>query len=107
MPTTAPGRAPTALRTSFPAAARAGAATVQRYVEAFRELLARPEPTILVVAHSLPIRYALDAAAGSPPRPAVEQIPYAEPFELDAPELSRAAEVLERWCSAPAWPRTT
>lgn len=90
-----------------PGGGESRAATVQRYVTAFRELLARPEPTILAVAHSLPIRYALDAAAGSPPRPAVEQIPYAEPFELDAAALSRAAEVLERWCSAPAWPRTT
>jgi broad specificity phosphatase PhoE len=78
-------------------------ATVGRYVEAFRALLARREPTILVVAHSLPIRYVLDAAEGNPPRPAVEQIPYAEPFELDADGLSRAVEVLERWCSAPAW----
>jgi len=90
-----------------PGGGESRAVTVQRYAQAFRELLGRAESTILVVAHSLPIRYALDAAAGSTPRPAVEQIPYAEPFELDAAELSRAAEVLERWCSAPAWPRTT
>ncbi|TML56284.1 MAG: histidine phosphatase family protein [Actinobacteria bacterium] len=79
------------------------AATVRRYAEAFRALLARPDRTILVVAHSLPIRYALDAAAGTLPAPAVEQVPYAEPFELDANQLSRAVDVLERWVSAPTW----
>ena len=78
-------------------------AAVRRYVQAFRTLLERPEPTILVVAHSLPIRYALDAAEGRLPRPAVEQIPYAEPLPLEAEELSQAVERLERWATAPSW----
>jgi broad specificity phosphatase PhoE len=86
-----------------PGGSESRAAAVHRYVVAFRELLARLEPTILVVAHSLPMRYVLDAAEASPPRPAVEQIPYAEPYELDAGELTLAVEVLERWCDAPAW----
>jgi broad specificity phosphatase PhoE len=79
---------------------------VRRYARAFRALLERPEPAVLVVAHSLPIRYALDAAEGSPPRPAVAQIPYAEPFPLDSEELGRAAELLEEWSGAPSWPST-
>jgi len=33
---------------------------VRRYAGAFRTLIGRPEPSILVVAHSLPIRYALE-----------------------------------------------
>ncbi len=76
---------------------------VRRYARAFRVLLKRPEPSILVVAHSLPIRYALDAAEGSLPRPAVAQVPYAEPFPLDVEVLGRAAEHLEEWCCA-SWP---
>jgi len=79
---------------------------VARYATAFRFLLERPEPSILVVAHSLPIRYALDAVDASPPRPAVAQIPYAEPFLLDAEELGRAAELLEEWSGAPSWRST-
>jgi 2,3-bisphosphoglycerate-dependent phosphoglycerate mutase len=81
------------------------AESVRRYVAGFREILARPEGTILVVAHSLPIRYALDAAAGGLPRPAMPQVPYAEPLPLSAAELTQAAERLETWALAPVWPR--
>jgi broad specificity phosphatase PhoE len=79
--------------------------TVARYADAFRTLLARPERTILAVAHSLPIRYALDAAAGRPPGPVVEQVPYAEAFELDGAALTKAVELLEGWTREPAWPK--
>jgi 2,3-bisphosphoglycerate-dependent phosphoglycerate mutase len=79
------------------------AESVVRYVAGFRALLKRPEPTILVVAHSLPIRYVLNAAAGGLPKPAMEQVPYAEPFPLSAAELTEAAERLETWSLAPAW----
>lgn len=78
--------------------------TVARYAATFRTLLTRPERTVLAVAHSLPIRYVLDAAAGKPPRPAVEQVPYAEAFELGAAELTEAVELLESWTREPAWP---
>jgi broad specificity phosphatase PhoE len=81
------------------------AATVARYARAFRAILARPERTILVVAHSLPIRYVLNAAAGRTPGPAVEQVPYAEPFALTATELTEAVELLDDWTRAPIWPR--
>jgi len=80
------------------------AATVGRYARGFRTILARPEQTILVVAHSLPIRYVLDAAAGRAPGPTVEQVPYAEPFALTAPELTEAVELLGDWARAPSWP---
>ena len=79
------------------------AESVVRYVAGFRAILARPERTILVVAHSLPIRYALNAAAGGLPKPAMEQVPYAEPFPLTAAELTEAVKRLETWSLAPAW----
>jgi broad specificity phosphatase PhoE len=77
--------------------------SVRRFVTALRKLLGRPEPAILVVAHSLPIRYALNAAAGGSPKPAMEQVPYAEAFPLSAAELTQAVEHLEMWALAPAW----
>jgi broad specificity phosphatase PhoE len=77
--------------------------TVKRYVRGYRKLLARPERTILVVTHGLPIRYALDALAGNDPRPLVEQVPYADPYRLTSAQLEHAAERLERWAAAPTW----
>jgi 2,3-bisphosphoglycerate-dependent phosphoglycerate mutase len=79
------------------------AESVRRYVAAFRTILGRPERTILVVAHSLPIRYALNAAAGGLPKPAMQQVPYAEALPLTAAELTQAVERLETWALAPAW----
>jgi broad specificity phosphatase PhoE len=37
----------------------------RRYSEGFQRLLDRPERTILVVCHEIPVRYAVNAAAGS------------------------------------------
>ncbi len=78
--------------------------TVRRYVQSYRTILERPEPSILVVAHGLTVRYALDAAAGRPPAPAVEQIPYAEPLPLEAAALAAAVELLDAWVRDPIWP---
>jgi probable phosphoglycerate mutase len=79
------------------------AESVRRYVTAWRTILARPEETILVVAHSLPIRYVINAAAGGFPKPAMEQVPYAEALPLSKAELTEAVERLETWSLAPAW----
>jgi broad specificity phosphatase PhoE len=79
------------------------AETVRRYIQAYRTILARPEETILVVAHGLPVRYVLDAVAGTDPAAAVAQVPYAEPFRLTAEELTSAVERLEVWAANPAW----
>jgi 2,3-bisphosphoglycerate-dependent phosphoglycerate mutase len=79
------------------------AESVVRYAAGFRAVLVRPERMILVVAHSLPIRYVLNAANGGLPAPAMEQVPYAEPFPLSAAELTDAVEQLEAWTLAPAW----
>jgi broad specificity phosphatase PhoE len=78
---------------------------VSRYVEAYRTLLRRAEPSILVVAHALTVRYVVDAARGLVPAPRVETVPYAEPFALTAAELSRALDLLAAWTRAPVWRR--
>ena len=74
-----------------------------RYARAYRTILARPEETILVVAHGLPIRYALLAREGVDATPIVEQVPLAEPFPFTARELEAVAGRLERWAGAPSW----
>jgi probable phosphoglycerate mutase len=81
--------------------------TVARYVRGFRTVLERPEESVLVVAHSLPIRYVLNAAAGTAPVPKIEQVPYATPLRLGAAELEAAVERLAAWISEPVWPART
>jgi probable phosphoglycerate mutase len=63
-----------------------------RYANGFRRLLARPERTVLVVCHEIPIRYALNAAAGSDDLDGpAHSIPNAAPFLFDGAALERAA----------------
>src|SRR5207245_2343297 len=50
-------------------------AAVSRYVQAWRALLGRPEPTLLVVAHGLVVRYVLDAVAGKGPLQRADGVP--------------------------------
>jgi broad specificity phosphatase PhoE len=78
--------------------------TVLRYVRGYKKVLARTEPTILVVAHGLPIRYVLNALEDQDPAPLVEQVPYARPYRLGRDELTAAVERLERWAAHPVWP---
>jgi phosphoserine phosphatase len=78
-------------------------AIVERYARAFRELLARPEETVLVVAHSLPIAYMLAAREGDAPGARVPLAGYAEPYPFSAEELERAVVMLEGWLAAPGW----
>ena len=87
-----------------PGGGESRAHTVGRYAGAFRVVRDRPERTVLVVAHSLPIRYVLQAVEGLPPAPAVEQVPYAEAFEITAAQLTEAVQLLEAWAREPAWP---
>ena len=88
-----------------PGGGESRAATVLRYVRGYRALLERPEATILAVVHGLPIRYVLNALRGEHPAPIVEQVPYAVPYRVDAPELRLAAQRLEAWAAHPEWPR--
>jgi probable phosphoglycerate mutase len=63
-----------------------------RYARAFRVLLQRPEQTMLVVCHEIPIRYAVNAAGGSDDLDGPEHgIPNATPFLFDEQALELAA----------------
>jgi len=79
------------------------AQTVARYVAGYRTILARPEESVLVVAHGLPIRYVLDAIDARTPAVVVVQVPYAEPFRISAAELDDAVSRLEAWVLRPSW----
>ncbi|MGZ4389522.1 MAG: histidine phosphatase family protein [Gaiellaceae bacterium] len=69
----------------------------RRYARAFRRLLARPEAAILVVCHEIPVRYALNAAAGSADLDGPERlIPNATPYLFDESSLERAAAHIEQ-----------
>jgi broad specificity phosphatase PhoE len=68
-----------------------------RYARAFRRLLEHPEPAMLVVCHEIPVRYALNAAAGSDDLDGPEHsIPNAAPYLFDDAALERAAAGIER-----------
>jgi broad specificity phosphatase PhoE len=86
-----------------PGGGESRSATVARYVRAYRTMLARPERTIFVVAHGLPIRYVLNALEGTDPAPLVEQVSYAEPFVLNRRDLQRATNRLASWAATPIW----
>jgi broad specificity phosphatase PhoE len=68
-----------------------------RYAAAYRELLARPERTILTVCHEIPVRYAVNAVAGSSAldRP-THDIRNAVPYVFDEHGLEAAAAGIER-----------
>ena len=74
-----------------------------RYARGLRRLLARPEETVLLVAHSLPLAYLRDAAEGRPPATRSDQVAYAELLRLGQPLVERAADVLEKWAGAPTF----
>jgi len=69
----------------------------RRYARAFRRLLGRTEQVTLVVCHEIPIRYALNAAAGSADLDAPEhQVPNATPYLFGERSLERAAGQIDR-----------
>jgi len=69
----------------------------RRYARAFRLLVERPERSVLVVCHEIPIRYALNAAAGSDDLDAPEHsLPNATPYLFDDAALARAAQRIEQ-----------
>jgi broad specificity phosphatase PhoE len=74
--------------------------SARRYVAGFQALLARPERTILVVCHEIPLRYALNAARGSHDLDApVHAIPNATPYLFDDGALTRAVVRIEELTS--------
>jgi broad specificity phosphatase PhoE len=71
-------------------------AAARRYAEAFRALLERPYSGVLVVTHEIPIRYALNGAAGSSTLDGpAHEIPNAVPYLFDEDGLARAAAGIE------------
>lgn len=87
-----------------PGGGESRAATVRRYLRAYRTIAERPEETILVVAHGLPIRYVLNAVREEDPAPVVEQVEYATPYRVTRDELEGALARLEAWAERPVWP---
>jgi len=68
----------------------------RRYAEGYRRLLARGLGHVLVVCHEIPIRYALNAAAGSDDLDGpAHEIPNATPFLFDEQSLARATERID------------
>jgi broad specificity phosphatase PhoE len=66
-----------------------------RYGRALEAVLARPEQTILVIAHEIPVRFALNAAERSTDLDAPHRrIANATPYLFGEEELERAAEWL-------------
>jgi broad specificity phosphatase PhoE len=78
-------------------------AIVERYARAFRVLAARPEKSILVVSHSLPVAYALAAREGRAPEARVPLAAHATPYPFTREELDAAAALLEEWAAKPTW----
>jgi broad specificity phosphatase PhoE len=70
----------------------------RRYAAAYRDLLERNVRRVLVVCHEIPVRYALNAAAGSDALdgPPFHDLPNAIPFAFDGAALGRAAGRIEQ-----------
>ena len=68
-----------------------------RYARAYEQLLARPERRILVVCHEIPVRYAINAAAGSDELDGpAHEIGNCIPHLFDEEGLRRAAATIRR-----------
>jgi len=69
----------------------------RRYAQALRKLLERPETSILVVTHEIPLRYAINAADGSDDLDGpAHQLANAMPYLFDETALSRAVAGIQR-----------
>jgi broad specificity phosphatase PhoE len=69
----------------------------RRYAVAFRRLLDSPWQTVLVVCHEIPVRYALNGAAGSDSLDGpAHEIANAVPYLFDEEGLARAVRGIER-----------
>jgi broad specificity phosphatase PhoE len=80
----------------------------RRYAAAYESLLQRAEPTILVVTHEIPLRYAINAADGSDDLDGpTHQLANATPYLFDEEALSRAVEQIRRVTSTGERTRTS
>jgi phosphoserine phosphatase len=70
--------------------------TSARYARAFANLALSSLEVILVVCHEIPLRYALNVAAGSDSLEApLHEVPNATPFLFDTAALERSADAIE------------
>ena len=68
-----------------------------RYASCFAALARDDEHSVLVVCHEIPVRYALNGAAGSDSLDApVHGVPNATPFLFETGAIKRAAQAIER-----------
>lgn len=80
----------------------------RRYADAYQQLLQRPESTILVVTHEIPLRYAINAADGSDDLDGpAHQLANATPYLFDAAALADAVEQIRRLTSTGERTRTS
>jgi ribonuclease H / adenosylcobalamin/alpha-ribazole phosphatase len=84
-----------------PGGGESRASAAARIADALDYLLARREPTILLIGHALPVRYVLDAADGRFPSARIGEIAHAEPFRLQRDDVDAAAEALRTWSETP------
>ena len=84
-----------------PGGGESRAQAASRFARGLRALLARTEDRVLVVAHALAIRYAVDGARGLVPAPLMTPVEHAMPHRLDADDVAVAADLLEAWSRAP------
>jgi broad specificity phosphatase PhoE len=70
----------------------------RRYARAYRRLLAGDRRSLLVVCHEIPVRYALNGAAGAEDLdgPPFHDLPNATPYLFDEAALERAAARIEQ-----------
>ena len=77
-----------------------------RYAAAFERLLARSEPVTLVVCHEIPVRYAVNAAAGSDDLDGpLHLVANAAPYLFDEQSLRRAVERIRSLAEGSEAPR--
>jgi broad specificity phosphatase PhoE len=69
----------------------------RRYARAYRKMLDRPERSILIVAHEIPLRYAINAADDSDDLDGpAHQMANATPYLFDGAALARAVTQIKR-----------
>lgn len=75
----------------------------RRYAEGFARVLAAPHQHVLIVCHEIPLRYALNGAAGSDQLDGpVRNLKNARPFLFDEEALRLAARRIERLAGHPS-----
>jgi 2,3-bisphosphoglycerate-dependent phosphoglycerate mutase len=71
---------------------------LRRFARGYRLLLARPEPTLVAILHSLPISY-----LRSGPLQRLPLLHYATPTIVAASDVLTGVERLEKWAESPSW----